>query len=124
MNYLSNNLVAEAQQHIEVINAEKVELMRQQGINIIDVREPNEYSEGAILGAINIPRSILEFDLGRKIKEEDRNKPHVIYCKTGGRAALAALTMKNMGYSQVQAMQTGFVHWEEEGRKIQNNPII
>ncbi|RTZ66911.1 MAG: hypothetical protein DSZ29_02000 [Aquificaceae bacterium] len=122
INYSSENIVAEAHKHIDVINLDQADAMRQEGINIIDVREPEEYNAGAIPGAINMPRSVLEFVVGEYLEEEDRNKPHIVYCKSGGRAALAAITMKKMGYSNVHAMQQGFAHWELDGRQIENNP--
>ncbi len=122
MNYLNDNLVAEAHQHVDVVNLEETCDMLKQGVNIIDVREPEEYKEGAIPGAINMPRSILEFVVGKYLKEEDRNEPHVLYCRSGGRAALAAVTMKQMGYEKVHVMGKGFTHWEEEGRRIESNP--
>jgi rhodanese-related sulfurtransferase len=122
MDYLSDNLVIEAHQYVEVIDLEKACEMLKQGINIIDVREPEEYSKGAIPGAINMPRSVLEFVVNDHLNERDRQKPHIIYCRSGGRAALAAVTMKNMGYIKVHAMHGGFDHWEEEGRRVENNP--
>ncbi len=122
MNYLSDNLVAEAHQHVDVIDTDKACEMLKKGTSIIDVREPEEYKEGAIPGAINMPRSVLEFVVGEYLEEEDRNKPHIVYCKSGGRAALAAVTMKKMGYENVHAMQQGFAHWEREGRMVDNKP--
>ncbi|MCK5812981.1 MAG: hypothetical protein KAH03_01935 [Cocleimonas sp.] len=122
MNYLSENLVTEAHQHVDVINLEEACDMLKQGINIIDVREHEEYCQGAIPGAINMPRSVLEFVVSDHLNEKDRQKPHIIYCRSGGRAALAAITMKKMGYANVHAMHGGFAHWEEEGRRIESNP--
>ncbi len=122
MNYLSDNLVKEAHQHVEVVNFTEACDMLKEGINIIDVREPEEYRKAAIPGAINIPRSVFEFMIKDHVNEKDRQKPHLIYCRSGGRAALAAVTMKNMGYENVYAMYGGFEHWEKEGRRVKNNP--
>jgi rhodanese-related sulfurtransferase len=122
MNYLSDNLVEEAHKHVTVVSLEKADQLRQEGIQIIDVREEVEYEKGAIPGAANIPRSVMELLLGKHLGEEYRNKPYLVYCRSGGRAALAAVTMKQMGYSQVHAMEKGFTDWKEDGRAVDLNP--
>ncbi|MCK5895853.1 MAG: rhodanese-like domain-containing protein [Cocleimonas sp.] len=122
MNYLSENLVKEAHKHVTVISLEKANQMREDGIQIIDVREEAEYSKGAIPDAANIPRSVMEFLLGKHLGEEYRDRPYVVYCRSGGRAALAAVTMKLMGYTQVHAMEKGFMEWKEEGYAVDMHP--
>jgi rhodanese-related sulfurtransferase len=87
---------------------------------IIDVREPAEYATGHIPGAINIPRGMLEFQIDNHpllAKAADaaaeRSRPIVVYCQTGGRAALAAATLRELGYSNVESIKGGIRAWAE-----------
>jgi len=84
------------------------------GYAVLDVREPDEYQEGAIPGAIHIPRGHLEAQIeGRLI---DKTAPVVVYCAGGVRSAFAAKTMQELGYEQVESMDGGFGRWKDEGR--------
>lgn len=78
---------------------------------LIDVREPDEYANGHIPGAINIPRGVLEFKLTATPELAARDLQLFIYCKTSGRAALAALSLKEMGYLKVSSLAGGFDAW-------------
>jgi rhodanese-related sulfurtransferase len=83
---------------------------------VIDVREPEEYHGGHIGGALNIPRGMLEFMLSGDPALQDRSLNVVVYCKTSGRAALAAQTMQEMGYLHVSSIAGGYDGWKESGR--------
>ncbi|EWH11749.1 rhodanese domain-containing protein [Catenovulum agarivorans DS-2] len=79
---------------------------------IIDVRETAEYSAGAIPCAKHIPRGILEMyihdhlsALGKLSAEQEI----ILYCRSGGRSALAALSLQNMGFNNVFSLAGGFV---------------
>jgi rhodanese-related sulfurtransferase len=122
MDYLSNNLVQEAHKHVTVVSLAEADKMRKKGIQIIDVREEAEYDQEAIPDAANIPRSVMEFLLGEHLGEEYRKIPYLVYCRSGGRAALAAVTMKQMGYTEVYAMEKGFMDWKNDGRAVISNP--
>ncbi len=67
---------------------------------VLDVREPTEFAEAAIPGAINVPRGFLEFKIAEVCSAAD--PPILIHCKSGGRAVLAAKTLSEMGYSNVE----------------------
>lgn len=85
---------------------------------IIDIRELAEFNKGHIPGALLAPRGLLEFEI-HGIVERTSVDPHiapedrdiVLYCGTGGRSALAALTLDSMGYSNVKSMAGGIVAW-------------
>jgi rhodanese-related sulfurtransferase len=85
---------------------------------VIDVREPDEYAAGHLAGAINIPRGLLEFKLSSTPALEKRDLNVVLYCKTSGRAALAAVAMQSMGYLNVVSVAGGFEAWEAAGLPI------
>lgn len=81
---------------------------------VLDVRERNEWEEGHLPGAVHIPRGHLELQVEGVVR--DRNTPLVLYCGGGTRSALAALTLKQMGYENVINMDGGFSRWKDEGR--------
>ena len=75
-----------------------------------------EYEAGHIPGAINIPRGVLEFKLSNDPALCARELNIVLYCKTSGRAALAACSLQAMGYRQVQSLAGGFDAWSAAGK--------
>lgn len=85
---------------------------------VIDVREGEEYREGHIGGAVHIPRGMLEFILSNDPALEDRSRSFVLYCKTSGRAALAARSMQDMGYLHVSSIAGGFDGWCAAGKPV------
>ena len=70
---------------------------------VIDVREPAEYQAGAVPAAVNIPRGMIEFQVATACTEPEL--AILIYCKSGGRAVLAAKTLAEMGYPNVTAVE-------------------
>jgi molybdopterin/thiamine biosynthesis adenylyltransferase/rhodanese-related sulfurtransferase len=84
------------------------------GIIVLDVREPDEYEQGALPGALHIPRGHLESQVESRIT--DREAPIVIYCAAGVRSAFAARTLEELGYRDVVSMAGGFGRWKGEGR--------
>lgn len=110
-------LVAAAKKEIIEIDVLNVEKISQDGSQlIVDVREPNEYAEGHIKGAINVPRGVLEFKTdstypGGIPSLYDKSASIILYCKSGARSALAAQTLNLLGYKAVFSMAGGFVAW-------------
>jgi molybdopterin/thiamine biosynthesis adenylyltransferase/rhodanese-related sulfurtransferase len=84
------------------------------GVTVLDVREPDEYAEGALLGAIHIPRGHLEAQVEGRILDKDT--PVIVYCAGGVRSAFAAKTLGELGYSRVQSLAGGYGKWKDEGR--------
>jgi len=84
------------------------------GALVLDVREPDEYDEGALPGAIHIPRGHLEAQVEGKLL--DKQAPVVVYCAGGVRSAFAARTLAELGYTDVFSMAGGFGRWKDEGR--------
>jgi len=80
--------------------AEAARRIRERGdLLVVDVREPAEFAAGAVEGAVNIPRGMLEFQIGSACESE---QPSILlHCKSGGRAVLAARTLRDMGYEDV-----------------------
>src|SRR5580658_1743444 len=76
------------------------------GTTFLDVREPDEYEQGAIPGAVHLPRGHLEFQVEGKLP--DKAAPIVVYCAGGVRSAFATKTLGDLGYSDVQSLIGGF----------------
>lgn len=109
----TQDLVAEAKQHIsEVDTATAKKLLAEGHIVLLDVREESEYAAGHINNAILLPRGVLEFKLANVPELADKNKALLIYCRTGGRSALAAHTLQALGYTHVLSMAGGFEAWQ------------
>jgi sulfur-carrier protein adenylyltransferase/sulfurtransferase len=107
-------LAATKSQIHEVDTAEAAEIRGQPGAVVLDVREPEEYEQGAIPGAVHIPRGTLEGSVESRLT--DKSAPVVIHCASGVRSAFAAKTLTDMGYENVVSMVGGFNKWKDEGR--------
>jgi sulfur-carrier protein adenylyltransferase/sulfurtransferase len=84
------------------------------GAIVLDVREPDEYDQGALPSALHIPRGHLEAQIEGKIL--DKHAQVVVYCAGGVRSAFAAKTLAELGYTDVLSMAGGFGKWKDEGR--------
>lgn len=108
------DLVNNAKSRIREITPQ--ELAGQLGkVNIIDVREPEEYLAGHLPGAINIPRGLLEFRIDSHPIVCDRNCTIVLQCQSGGRSALATVAMQELGYKNVTNLAGGYAAWNAAG---------
>lgn len=84
------------------------------GVVVLDVREPEEYDQGALINALHIPRGNVESQIEAKII--DKATPIVVYCAVGARSAFAAKTLNDLGYTDVASVIGGFNKWKDEGR--------
>ena len=93
---------------------------------VVDVREPAEFAQGHLPGAVNLPRGVLEFQIhahpamgcttSDALAAVDR--PLVLYCLSGGRAALAVDSLQQLGFSQVSSLAGGITAWREAGLPV------
>ncbi|HKY62188.1 MAG TPA: molybdopterin-synthase adenylyltransferase MoeB [bacterium] len=103
------------QQISEVTPDQLVELQKKNpDLVLIDVREKDEQERGIIPQAKLIPRGMLELKIEDAVP--DRNREIVAYCAGGNRSALAALSLKALGYNQVHSLIGGYTKWSGEGR--------
>ena len=104
------DLVNEARQRIrEMSAAEVLEVMKSNAdVIYLDVREPNEWNLGRLPNAMHIPRGNLESNIEARV---DRDQAVIIYCARGNRSALAAVTLQEMGYTNVASMADGWGGW-------------
>ena len=118
------DFVAEAKTKIENLSADQVAAELESGnALLVDVREPQEREAAAIPGSISAPRGMLEFYADPSLpyhKEElDPEKRIILHCASGGRSALSAATLKEMGYKNVAHLDGGIKAWQESGRSTE-----
>jgi len=110
----ASDFIAEAQQHITCINPIQVKelLGNNDGVIVIDVREPAEAHESKLTCSVNIPRGLLEM----KIQGHCPNNDTIIltHCGGGGRASLAAARLKEMGYANAYAITAKYDDLKKE----------
>ncbi len=109
------DLLAQTKSEIrEVDTATADEARSQPGTVVLDVREADEYAQGALPGALHIPRGFLESQVEARVPHHDA--PVIVYCAGGARSAFAAKTLGELGYTDVVSVAGGFGKWKDEGR--------
>jgi len=109
------DLLANAKSQIVEIDTATAEARIEAGnVFVLDVREPDEYDEGALAEAVHIPRGHLEAQIESRALDHDQTI--VVYCAGGVRSAFAARTLQELGYTDVLSMAGGFGKWKDEGR--------
>jgi molybdopterin/thiamine biosynthesis adenylyltransferase/rhodanese-related sulfurtransferase len=109
------DLLSQAKSQITEITPEDAEKRIAGGdVLVLDVREPDEYDQGALANVLHIPRGHLEAQI--EAKATDRDQEIVVYCAGGVRSAFAAKTLQELGYTNVLSMAGGFGRWKDEGR--------
>src|SRR5262245_23942602 len=86
------------------------------GMTVLDVREKDEWDEGHLEGATFIPRGFLEQKIEKAVTDKDT--PIIVYCAGGTRSAMAAKSLKELGYTNVVSMIGGFNEWKNAGKKF------
>src|SRR5205085_8888512 len=107
-------IVDAAKREIKEIDTAELQRMQQrrQDFALIDVREREEQAKGTIPGAATIPRGSLELHIDQVTADKD--KPIVLYCGGGSRSALAAKSLKDMGFRNVMSLIGGYRGWKEK----------
>ncbi|MEP6779088.1 MAG: rhodanese-like domain-containing protein [Gemmatimonadaceae bacterium] len=112
-----SELIAEAKTRIKEVTAPEVQKRIAAGeqIVLLDIREANEWNLGHIPKAKYLARGILETNIEALVP---RNATLVLYCASGNRSALAAVTLGEMGYENVASMAGGFRDWVGTGGDV------
>ena len=108
------DLLRDAKSRITETDPAGAEALLAAGHLLLDVREPDEFEQGAVPGSVHIPRGNLEASIESRV--DDRNQPLVVMCAGGVRSAFAADTLQQLGYTDVVSMDGGFNRWKDEGR--------
>jgi len=123
-----NQLVAQTKKLIKTINLDefKSAVDKKDYDLIIDVREPDEYTQGYVPDAVNIPRGVIEFKIWPYVgfpEKTDTGKKIILYCKTGGRCSLAAKSLQDLGFTNVMSVDIMFKSWVDAGYPVANNEL-
>jgi len=110
-------LLREVKSQIREVTVEEARAKAEKGAAVVDVREPDEWANGHVPGAIYIPRGYLELRIEDKVP--DKSQEVVVYCAGGTRSAFGAKSMQELGYKNVTSMTGGFGKWKESGFPIQ-----
>jgi rhodanese-related sulfurtransferase len=119
------DLITEAKQRVENLSVDQVAAELEGGDAIlIDVREQNERDEhGAIAGSVHAPRGMLEFFADPSSPyhrpEFDPSRRIILHCAAGGRSAMGADVLQQMGYAKVAHLDGGFAAWTAAGRPVE-----
>jgi rhodanese-related sulfurtransferase len=119
-------MVAEAKGRIENLTPKEVAKEIEGDALVVDIREEEELRrEGRVPGAVFAPRGMLEFWVDPTSpyhrEEFDPDRRIVLYCASGGRSALAADTMRRMGYQHVAHLDGGLKAWKEQGLSVEHD---
>lgn len=122
MSKTAADLVAAARARVHELSPAQAQAALGQCV-LIDVREPAEFDTGHIRGAANIPRGVLEFQVEAHPAVANvvdpalsqKEQPVLVYCRTGGRAALAACALQELGFRNVSSIEGGITAWIDAG---------
>lgn len=120
----ASGMVSAAKSRVRNLTVDQVADELQKGATLVDLRESEERTrDGAIPGAYHAPRGMLEFYADPsspyhrpEFKPEQRL---ILHCASGGRSALAADTLQEMGYRDVAHLDGGYKAWKEQGQPVQ-----
>jgi rhodanese-related sulfurtransferase len=121
------DFVKAAKAQIREISPEQLQQMASErgDLLVLDVRESSEHEQGHIKGAMLVPRGILEAAADPAYPKHQpqlsaaRERPVAVYCATGGRSAMAAVTLQLMGFRDVCSLDGGFTRWAKENHPVE-----
>jgi len=108
------DLLQQTKAQIDEVDTDQGDHMVRDGALLLDVREPDEYGQGAVPGSLHISRGQLESSIENRVPNKDAAL--VVMCAGGVRSAFAAKTLSELGYTNVVSMDGGFNKWKDEGR--------
>jgi sulfur-carrier protein adenylyltransferase/sulfurtransferase len=108
--------VRQVKSQIREIDPSDVQPLLGNGVAIVDVRETEETTSGLLPGAKHVPRGFLETRIEGAVP--DRSQRVVVYCAGGTRSALAARTLGELGYENVESMTGGITLWKDRGYEV------
>jgi rhodanese-related sulfurtransferase len=114
----AHDLVAAAKTHVNEVPVSEADKAIQEADVLVDVRDTEEFTASHIEGALHVSRGMLEFKFSAQPQLQPRDLKIVLYCKSSGRAALAAQSLHEMGYLNVQSIAGGFDAWVAAGKPV------
>src|SRR5580704_4958709 len=118
------DLISDVRKRTRQISLEELKRRVDAGekMTLVDVREKDEWRAGYIPGAVSVPRGFLESQAEQKLPEKGARI--VTYCAGGARSALAAATLAELGYTNVETANPGFVRWKDLGYPVETPPQL
>jgi rhodanese-related sulfurtransferase len=115
--------VGAAKKQVKLLTMDQFKALVDQGKAglIIDVRQEDEFEDGFVPGAINVPRGLIEFRIWKQVgfpNATDMNKQMTLYCLTGGRCALATKTLQDLGFTNVSSVDMMWDNWVKAGYPV------
>lgn len=111
-------LVAGVRPSVREVDVAEARRRAAEGAILVDVREDREWDAGHARGAMHIGKGVIERDIEQKIPDADTEI--ILYCGGGFRSALAADSLRKMGYRNVASMAGGWRAWEAAGGEIES----
>lgn len=94
------------------------ELIKSGKYTVLDVRTKKEFDEGHIAGALNFDYYSDDFEEQVEAQLKDKNKPYIVYCRSGMRSLYSAEILEELGYTDVTNMKGGFEAWKKAGKPV------
>ncbi|HRI65397.1 MAG TPA: molybdopterin-synthase adenylyltransferase MoeB [Polyangium sp.] len=118
------DLLADLRKTVPTITLEEIKrrIDTKEPMVLVDVREKEENRAGYIPGAISVPRGFLEMQIESKVPNKDARV--VLYCAGGTRSVLAARTLVELGYTNVESANPGFVRWKDLKFPVEMPPSL
>ena len=118
-------MVADAKANLENLTPDQVEAELAGGAVLVDVREDAECAQGTIPGALHVPRGMLEFCADpaspRHVAGLEPSRRVILHCASGGRSALSALTLRQLGFVNVAHLDGGMAAWVAAGKPVDHH---
>ena len=114
-----SDLLQEVKSSVRTLTLEELKrrLEARERFTLVDVREKDEVRAGFIPGAVSIPRGFLEMQAEQRLP--DKSAKIVVYCAGGIRSAFAAKALAELGYTDVESANPGFVRWKDVGYPVE-----
>jgi len=118
------DLIATARKETKEVSLEELKrrVDAKEPYTLLDVREKEEFRAGFLPGAVSIPRGFLEIHVEGRLP--NKQAKIVAYCASGTRSALAAKTLADLGYTNVETANPGFVRWKDLGYPMETPPQL
>jgi rhodanese-related sulfurtransferase len=110
-------LVEDARTRVREVDVARALGRMEEGARLFDVREDNEWERGRARGAEHMGRGVIERDIEAAVP--DRGAELILYCGGGYRSALAADSLRRMGYTNVHSLAGGWRAWKEAGAPVE-----
>lgn len=102
---------------ITMIDSEEMKILLEENeIQLIDVRTVEEYNENYIKGAENI---VYDSNFDQKLNQLDKDKPLVVYCRSGRRSTASAEILEKKGFTKIYELKDGIIQWMKEGNPVE-----